>query len=467
MKESKVTLKDICGYKEEKKEVENIITLLKDYKKYEEMGVTIPRGIIFQGPPGTGKTLFAKAIANECGYGFNSSYSDSLEENSLDTLKQAFVQAENLVKNTGKPALVYIDELDKLVYTDSDGDLTDHASREAVRFLLQKLDENTKENRVLIIASTNNYYRIPDALLRSGRFDKKFLIDLPDAESRKEILTYYINNHPLFKNINIKSLALKTNGMSCADLKTLINNTLLHYIVEKETIELDDFIKIINEMNFETIGKKWSSKEVSLEVLAHEMGHAIVEFELTKKWPNISALRFGDTMGHVETCDDFEDEELEEDESLNVIEEGHIRNYKDFLNDAVICVGGLCAEKIFLNQKSLGSIADLCTVRHIYGRLCDNLVYGAKYSEVYFNGRVPESFYNRVYRKVRSEVIKNIHKANRIIKKNKALCLYLIDEVHKNGDVMSSRELDDKYAYYLEHKKEITTKYKNLKVRAL
>ena len=144
MGNSKITLKDICGYKEEKREVENIITLLKNYKKYEDMGVTIPRGIIFQGPPGTGKTLFAKAIANECGYAFSSSYSDSLEENSLDTLKQAFVEAEKASKENNQPALVYIDELDKLVYTDSDGDLTDSDSREAVRFLLQKLDENSR-----------------------------------------------------------------------------------------------------------------------------------------------------------------------------------------------------------------------------------------------------------------------------------------------------------------------------------
>ena len=322
--ENKVTLNDICGYKEEKKEVNNIITLLKNYESYEAKGVVIPRGIIFQGPPGTGKTLFAKAIANECGYAFNSSYSDSLEENTLDTLKQAFAEAEKTSLKTKQPALVYIDELDKLVYTDSDGDLTDSDSREAVRFLLQKLDENSKENRVLIIASTNNYYRIPDALLRSGRFDKKFLIDLPDAESRKEILEFYINGHPLFRNIDVKSLALKTSGMSCADLKTLINNTLLNYIVDKETIVLDDFIKIINEMNFETLGKKWSSKVMSLEVLSHEVGHAIIEYKLTGKWPNISALRYGDMAGHVETCEDFEEELEYEDESyegLNAIEE--------------------------------------------------------------------------------------------------------------------------------------------------
>ncbi len=466
MSNSKITLKDICGYKEEKREVENIITLLKNYKKYEDMGVTIPRGIIFQGPPGTGKTLFAKAIANECGYAFSSSYSDSLEENSLDTLKQAFVEAEKASKENNQPALVYIDELDKLVYTDSDGDLTDSDSREAVRFLLQKLDENSKENRVLIIASTNNYYRIPDALLRSGRFDKKFLIDLPDAESRKEILEYYINNHPLFREINTKSLALKTSGMSCADLKTLINNTLLHYIVDKDKIVLDDFLRIINEMNFETIGKKWSSKDTSIEVLSHEVGHAIIEFKLTGKWPNISALRYGDTAGHVETCDDFDEIEDEEDD-LNALEEKGMKTYKDWLDDIVISLGGMAGEKVFLNQKSLGILSDISHVRHVLSRLYDNLIFGVNYSDIYFNDRAPEKHKMRVFNKSKRMVNNAIKKATKIIKQNKTLCIYLIDSIHNNNDVMSGREVTDVYNYYLEHKKEIDAKYKNLSVTDL
>jgi len=463
----KITLNDIRGYDEEKKEVENIITLLKNYESYEAKGVVIPRGIIFQGPPGTGKTLFAKAIANECGYAFNSSYSDSLEENTLDTLKQAFAEAEKTSLKTKQPALVYIDELDKLVYTDSDGDLTDSDSREAVRFLLQKLDENSKDNRVLIIASTNNYYRIPDALLRSGRFDKKFLIDLPDAESRRAILEYYINNHPLFKNINIKSLALKTAGMSCADLKTLINNTLLHYVVDKETIEIDDFIKIINEMNFETIGKKWASKDTSLEVLSHEVGHAIVEFNLTGKWPNISALRYGDTNGHVETTDDFlEDEDMDEDD-LNAIEENNAVTSKVMFDRITIALGGYAGEKVLLKQDSIGIYSDLAQVRRCFNVLTDCCAFGTKYSEVYFPNRAPEYFINKLFKKLQRVFQQHIKKAIKIIKHNKELCIYLVEQVHLNNDVMSANELTKCYNAFIQNKKEMIKKYKHLKVKDL
>ena len=251
MNKDKITLDCICGYKEEKKAVQNIINLLNNYDKYEKQGVNIPRGLIFQGPPGTGKTLFAKAIAGECNYKFYTAFSSDAEEATIDTLKAVFKRAEQNSSLTNKPSLIYIDEIDKIAYTDGRGDL-DSSAREMVRFLLQKLDETKFKNKILIIASTNNYRKIPHALLRSGRFDKKLLIDLPDAESRKEILKLYVADHPLFKNINLDSLALKTQGMSGADLKTLINNTLLEYITYKDTIEIDDFIKIIQEMNFET-----------------------------------------------------------------------------------------------------------------------------------------------------------------------------------------------------------------------
>ena len=185
VKEDVITLDKILGYKAEKEEVLNIINLLKEHEKYEKLGVTLPRGIIFQGPPGCGKTLFAKAIANACGYKFFVAFNNELCEDVLDTVKKVFKEAENVAQQTNHPALIYIDELDKLACIDDYGDIVDSESREATRFLLQKLDENKSTNRVLIIASTNNYNSIPPALLRSGRFDKKFLIELPDAESRK------------------------------------------------------------------------------------------------------------------------------------------------------------------------------------------------------------------------------------------------------------------------------------------
>ena len=460
-----ITLKDICGYKEEKDEVVKIITLLKDYKKYEKLGVTLPRGIIFQGPPGTGKTLFAKAIANECGYDFFVAFSNDYDERVLDTLKTSFSKAEKHAKETGKPALIYIDELDKLAYTDYDGDLPDSDARDATRYLLQKLDENSKTNRVLIIASTNNYDRIPYALLRSGRFDKKFLIDLPDADSRKEILRHYINGHKLFKNINIDALALKTSGMSGADLKTLINNTLLYYITIKDTIELDDFIKIINEMNFETIGKKWSSKRVSIETLIHEVGHALVEYKLTNKWPNVSAIKYGDFYGFAETVSD---ECLEEPESLNAVEEEDDMTADKLVNQILIAFAGKASEEVFLNKISVGVAGDFCNIRDSYDILDRIGYFGVSKCDALSPFRRSDDMSKTKIKKSLRFLTKKYKQTLKIIKHNKELCLFLVAKIHEDyNDTISSGQLTAIYKQFVSNEKELKEKYHNLKITDL
>ena len=463
MSKNKITLDNICGYKEEKKEVANIITLLKGYNKYEKQGVTIPRGLIFQGPPGTGKTLFAKAIAGECGYDFNVAFSNELSENTLDTLKKAFEKAEAKSKKDKKPALIYIDELDKLVYTDNYGQLVDKEAREAARFLLQKLDETKNKNRVLIIASTNNYDRIPRALLRSGRFDKKFLISFPDAESRRDILKFYINSHPLFADININALALKTAGMSGADLKTLINNTLLEYITKKDKLELDDFIKIINEMNFETIGKQWASDKVALETLAHEIGHEVILFKLTGTWNNINALKYGDFGGCV-TYTTNEDELPFEEEPLNEIEEKDDFTYQTVLDEVCGDLGGMAGEKVLLNEKSLGLSGDFHNIRRRLSLLNNNACFGFEIADAFYDDSIPPNIRLKQFNYYKRIVKHQYRRAIRIVKSNKILCLYLIDEIHKNNDILAGEQVKEKYKYFLTHKKELVKKYRKLKV---
>lgn len=461
VKKEVVTLDNICGYKEEKAVIRNIVNLLNNYNKYEKQGVNIPRGLIFQGPPGTGKTLFAKAIAGECNYKFYTAFNSDAEEETIDTIKKVFKDAEKNSEKTGQPSLIYIDEIDKLAYTDHRGNL-DPDARECVRFLLQKLDETKLRNKILIIASTNNYRKIPHALLRSGRFDKKILIDVPDIESREEILKLYINNHPLFKDVNTHALALKTQGMSGADLKTLINNTLLEYIVSKERVELNDFIKIIQEMNFETIGKKWNNDANALEVLAHEVGHALISYELTGSCGTVSALRYGDTAGSTDISDDYYEDEFEPGCESS---EDRMRNYDDIMKDITITLGGMVGERIYLNQKSTGVSGDMSSIYYSFETLIRNCCFGFDYSKSYAPTGT-DLIYRRVYKKCNHIIKKQYRKAYKILKNDKVLGLYLIDEIHKADDVLSNNELMKRIKLFKEDKA-IRDKYSKLKFKDL
>lgn len=458
-----ITLKNVLGYEEEKDSVRKIITLLKEYDKYSQQGVNIPRGLIFQGPPGTGKTLFAKAIAGECGFRFFTAFSGELEENPLKTLKQTFKEAEAYAIEQKTPSLIYIDEIDKLTYTNHRGELADSQSREAVRFLLQKLDETKSKNKILIIASTNDYYSIPKALLRSGRFDKKILIDAPDVKSREKILEYYINNNPLFKKINLKRLALKTSGMSGADLKTLINNTLVEYVTTKTEIEEDDFLKVIKEMQFETIGKQWKSDRKALKILVHEAGHSIVSGVLRDDYGEISAVRYGNING-VTRFEGMPEEDDWEEDYANKLSKSD-QTARSLINNIIVSFGGMAAEKVILHENSVGASGDSNVIKVSLGGLCDLGVYGLKYSAEFKT--VGNNHWNVVNKKQLHLCRKYYRMSKRIVRRNKMLLYFLIDEVHKNNDVMSSETVREKVNYFNLHKKELSKKYRRVSLEML
>ena len=174
-----VYLKDIAGYDEEKEEAKKIIEVLKNHKKYEDLGAYIPKGLILSGNPGVGKTLLAKAIANESGvplFEFETNESET-EAATIKSIKDVFTKAKE-----NAPSIVFIDELDELVMTE---DFRSDYSRKIAKILLTELDGITSSKGILVIATTNYRAALPPALMRSGRMDKRITVDMPDSYSRE------------------------------------------------------------------------------------------------------------------------------------------------------------------------------------------------------------------------------------------------------------------------------------------
>lgn len=457
MKENKIMLSDIAGYKEEKAEVQKFIKLFKNFEKYKEAGVYVPKGLVLQGPPGCGKTLFAKAIASECGIPFFTFQADSDAKESQTKLMELFKKAK---KKT--PAIIYIDELDKLT---SSRFLSSDAIRTTIQYLLTELDGLSTEQGVFVIASTNAYCELPDSLVRSGRIDKKILIDLPNLESRVAILEHYIKKHKIFDNVNIKSLALKIDGMSGADIKTLINNALIEYLDSDKVLTTDDFVDLINQMHFEDIGRRWSNKKTVTKVLIHEVGHSIVNYCLTGKCGAISGVRYGDSAGHT----DFDDEETYEAytdgiislEELEELEDSNISK-QEMLNSIAAYFAGMMAEEAFYGCFDSGGVSDIMGAVRTFDRMASYFFYDSKFInldvERLVDARIVRKYLNlrdRVFRKQKAICRKHI-------KKNKYLIRYIVDEAIAHEDALNSTQIHNCIDYYNEHKKEIDTKYKNL-----
>ena len=166
IKTNNLSLQSIAGYAEEKAEAIKIINLFKNYDSLKELGVSIPKGLILSGMPGVGKTLMAKVIAAEANvplFEYEAMEDDS-QEKSITNLRDLFEKARE-----NAPAIVFIDELDELVCS---YDYMSDFTRTMLKTLLTEIDGVKNSEGILTIATTNDYYRIPMPLLRSGRMDK-------------------------------------------------------------------------------------------------------------------------------------------------------------------------------------------------------------------------------------------------------------------------------------------------------
>lgn len=179
--DSKVTLKDVAGLKEEKEDLQEIVDFLRDPGKFTKVGARIPKGVLLEGPPGTGKTLLAKAIAGEANVPFFSiSGSDFVEMFvgvGASRVRDLFEEAK---KNA--PCIVFIDEIDAVARRRGTGMGGGHDEREqTLNQMLVEMDGFAANAGIIVMAATNRVDILDPAILRPGRFDRKIAVGLPDV----------------------------------------------------------------------------------------------------------------------------------------------------------------------------------------------------------------------------------------------------------------------------------------------
>ncbi len=357
----KITFADVAGADEAKYELEEIIQFLKEPDRFRRLGGKIPHGVLLLGSPGTGKTLLARAVAGEAGVPFYSiSGADFVEMFvgvGASRVRDLFEQAKQT-----SPCIVFIDEIDAVGRHRGAGLGGGHDEREqTLNQLLVEMDGFEQNLGVIVIAATNRPDVLDPALLRPGRFDRRVMVDLPDAKGRKGIFEVHTKKIPLADDVDLERISRGTPGLSGAEIANITNEAaLLAARRDSEKVTMMDFEQARDKvlMGVERRSMVISPREKELTAF-HEMGHALASKLLPNadKLHKVTIIPRGRALG---LTWNFPDEEF------------HSKAKEYFEDTLVVLMAGRAAEKLIFDKETTGASNDLDRASQIARKMvCD------------------------------------------------------------------------------------------------
>ena len=344
----KTTFKDVAGIEEAKEEVQEIISFLKDPRKFQRLGGRIPKGVLLVGPPGTGKTLLARAIAGEADVPFyaisGSDFVEMFVGVGASRVRDLFLQAK-----TSSPCVIFLDEIDAVGRRRGTGLGGGHDEREqTLNAILVEMDGFDSDEKVIVIAATNRPDVLDPALLRPGRFDRHVYIDSPDLNGRKEIFKVYARRVKLAGDIDFEHLGRMTPGFTGANVEAMMNEAALGAVIRgADAVEMRDLEEARDKIKW---GREKRSRKMAEDdrenTAVHESGHAVVtvlspEVDPLHKVTIVSRGHFLGAAMQLPTRDEY-----------NVT-----RNKA--LGQMRVLYGGRAAEKLCAQDISNGAAADI------------------------------------------------------------------------------------------------------------
>ncbi|MCQ2589965.1 MAG: ATP-dependent metallopeptidase FtsH/Yme1/Tma family protein [Treponema sp.] len=243
-----VCFDDVVGMDSLKRDMTQVMKIMKNPGEYAKKGIRLPKGILLEGEPGNGKTLFAKAVAGEAKVNFIPAKATDFESMFMAIgpmkVKLLFKKARRQA-----PCIVFIDEFDGIgTRRNYSGSAIETENTRIVTALLNELDGFEATKGVVVIAATNSIQALDPALIRPGRFDAKFSVPYPDQKARVELVNMYCKGKSFSPECTAEKLASVFEGFSCAKIESVLNKAaLLASQQGKAEFSMDDITQAIKE----------------------------------------------------------------------------------------------------------------------------------------------------------------------------------------------------------------------------
>jgi cell division protease FtsH len=440
-----VTFADVAGIEEAKDELEEIISFLRDPKKFTKLGGRIPKGVLLIGAPGTGKTLLARAIAGEADVPFFSiSGSDFVEMFvgvGASRVRDLFLQGKR-----NAPCIIFIDEIDAVGRHRGAGLGGGHDEREqTLNQLLVEMDGFESNEGVILIAATNRPDVLDPALLRPGRFDRQVVVPVPDVKGREEILKVHSKRTPLAEDVLLTDLARGTPGFTGADLENLVNEAaLLAARLGKERIEMADLEQAKDKV---LMGVERKSMIIPLEerrtAAFHEAGHTLVAKMTPGTDPihKVTIIPRGRALGITQQLP---------------IDEKHTYPRDYLLKNISVMLGGRAAEELVLKCQTTGAGNDIERATEVARKMvCEwgmseklgPLSFGQKEEQIFLGREIAqhrdysEETARLIDNEVRAIVTESYERAKDILQRNMTVLHQLANSL-LDKEVLDSRQID-------------------------
>ena len=339
---------DVAGEDEAKENLTEIVNYLHDPSKYQEIGASMPKGVLLVGPPGTGKTMLAKAVAGEANVPFfsmsGSEFVEMFVGMGASKVRDLFKQAKEKA-----PCIVFIDEIDA-IGKKRDGQIGGNDEREqTLNQLLTEMDGFEGNTGVIILAATNRPESLDPALTPPRRFDRRVPVELPDLKGREEILKVHAKKIKVAEDVDFNKVARMASGASGAELANIVNEAALRAVRDGRKFatqaDLEESIEVVIA-GYQKKNAIMTDHEKRI-VAYHEIGHALVAAKQTNSAPvqKITIVpRTSGALGY----------------TMQVDEGNHVLMSKEEIENKIATfTGGRAAEEVAFGSVTTGASNDI------------------------------------------------------------------------------------------------------------